>query len=604
MELLTKTLILCLALTLTNADVSLSKFVIHIDKQLDAAADDGLPHRCDDIEFDAITPDEKGIMYFFKGAHLWRGFNGPAQLSNESFKELDDLHHIGHVDAAFRMHNEENVGDHDHIYFFLDNQVFSYYNHTLEAGYPKEITEDFPGVPDHLDAAAECPKGECTADSVLFFKGHDVLVYDITNKEVKTKTWPHLPICTSAMRWQEHYYCFHGHNFTRFHPVTGEVDSGYPKDARKYFMKCADHDHQSHWHDDIEFDAITPDEEGLMFLFKGTHLWSGDDIPAQLFNESFKELDDLHHVGHVDAAFHMHNEENDHIYFFRDNQVFSYHNHTLEAGYPKEITEDFPGVPDHLDAVVQCPEEDCTADSVLFFKGHDVHVYDIVNKTVKTKSWPHLPICTSAIRWQERYYCFHGHNFSRFHPVTGEVDSGYPKDVRKYFIKCADHGKEQLVDKIDFHLLIAAKLTLILVQGNPFPCQKNPNNNAYNIFVHRHIVRPNFNRQSKTDWQAYINQQRLCNRPVQTFIEQSDQGNVEQICTGSGYQVLHGRNLCISSGTFLLYDLTVDNNCIVQTLTHGTRPVVVACDKIVNQCRPSHFQRYANQSPDKSVICR
>lgn len=55
----------------------------------------------------------------FSGAHLWRGFHGSAQLSNESFKELDDIHHIGHVDAAFRMHNKDNPDDHDHIYFFL-----------------------------------------------------------------------------------------------------------------------------------------------------------------------------------------------------------------------------------------------------------------------------------------------------------------------------------------------------------------------------------------------------------------------------------------------------------------------------------------------------
>jgi len=47
------------------------------------------------------------------------GYHGVAHLANESFKELDDLHHIGHVDAAFRMHNAENPDDHDHIYFFL-----------------------------------------------------------------------------------------------------------------------------------------------------------------------------------------------------------------------------------------------------------------------------------------------------------------------------------------------------------------------------------------------------------------------------------------------------------------------------------------------------
>lgn len=68
--------------------------------------------------------------------------------------------------------------------------------------------------------------------------GQDVHMYDLSTKAVKTKTWSHLPVCTSALRWLEHYYCFHGNNFTRFNPISGEVNGTYPKDARNYFMNC------------------------------------------------------------------------------------------------------------------------------------------------------------------------------------------------------------------------------------------------------------------------------------------------------------------------------------------------------------------------------
>ncbi|XP_041821914.1 hemopexin [Chelmon rostratus] len=359
MEHFTKILLLCLALAPTNGAPT---------HPHDAAADNGdthatLPDRCEGIEFDAISPDEKGITFFFKGAHLWKGFHGPAQLSNESFKELDDIHHIGHVDAAFRMHNADNPDDHDHIYFFLDDKVFSYYNHTLEDGYPKEIQEDFPGVPTHLDAAVECPKGECMADSVLFFKGHDVHIYDITTKTVKTKTWSHLPACTSALRWLEHYYCFHGHNFTRFNPVSGEVSGTYPKDARNYFMKCPNFGHggnsQAPKCSDVKIDAITTDDTGKTYFFAGpmymrldTHR---DGLHAFPITRAWQEV-----TRGVDAVFSY----TDKIYLIKNDQVYIYKataHYTLVEGYPKSLKEEL-GVEGHVDAAFVCPN------------GHTVHI--------------------------------------------------------------------------------------------------------------------------------------------------------------------------------------------------------------------------------------
>nr|AMW64454.1 warm temperature acclimation related 65kDa protein 2 [Scomberomorus niphonius] len=370
MKLLTKTLFLCLVICLTNGAPAHHEHAAVEDGGTDAA----LPDRCAGIEFDAITPDEKGTTFFFKDGYVWKGFGGAAHLSNESFKELDDIHNIGHVDAAFRMHNTEHPDEHDHVFFFLDDKVFSYFGHNLEDGYPKEIQEAFPGVPTHLDAAVECPKGECTADSVLFFKGHDVHVYDIATKTVKIKTWSHLPVCTSALRWLEHYYCFHGHNFTKFNSVSGEVNGTYPKDARSYFMSCPGFGHGGRYTvpkcSETKIDAITTDDAGKTYFFAG-HIYMRldthrDGLHAFPITRSWKEV-----TTGVDAVFSY----DDKIYLIKDDQVYIYKaagQYTLIEGYPKTLKEEL-GIEGHVDAAFVCPSEH----TVHIIQGQKMHDVDL-----------------------------------------------------------------------------------------------------------------------------------------------------------------------------------------------------------------------------------
>ncbi|XP_055764168.1 hemopexin-like [Salvelinus fontinalis] len=355
--LLSQTLCLCLALALSHAAPTLHDVMMadhDHDHHKDQAHPKANPDRCDGIEFDAIAPDEKGHTFFFKGDHLWNGFTGPAQVSSAFFKELD---HLGHVDAAFRMHNNEKPKDHDHIYFFLDDKVFSYYNHSLEDGYPKDIQLDFPGVPSHLDAAVECPKGECNSDSVLFFKGEVVYNYDIATQSIKERRWAHLPNCTSAFRWLEQYYCFHGHNFTRFHPVSGEVNRVYPKDARHYFMSCPNFGHGGEEKvpkcSEVTLDAITSDDSGKTYAFTGpiymrldTHRDGKHTFPIA---RTWKEV-----VSGVDAVFSY----SDKIYIIKGDQVYIYKSaapSTLIEGYPKSLKEEL-GIEGPVNAAFVCTD--------------------------------------------------------------------------------------------------------------------------------------------------------------------------------------------------------------------------------------------------------
>ncbi|KAJ8003719.1 hypothetical protein DPEC_G00151280 [Dallia pectoralis] len=360
MRLLFRTLFLGLAIALSYAapmphDVMLADH--HGDHLTNETQPEAQPDRCDGIEFDAIAPDEKGSTFFFKGDHVWKDFTGPAQLSKTYFKELDAHHQLGHVDAAFRMHNKEKPQDHDHIYLFLDDKVFSYYDHVLEDGYPKDIQLDFPGVPSHLDAAVECPSGECTSDSVLFFKGAEVYNYDLATQTVKQRQWAHLSNCTSTFRWLEHYYCFHGHNFTRFHPVTGEVRGTYPKDARHYFMKCPNFGHGGEAKapkcSDVTLDAITSDDTGKTYAFMGRIYMRldtrRDGKHAFPIERTWKEV-----ANGVDAVFSY----SDKIYIIKGDLVYIYKSavpSTLIEGYPKSLKEEL-GIDGPVNAAFVCAD--------------------------------------------------------------------------------------------------------------------------------------------------------------------------------------------------------------------------------------------------------
>nr|AID59463.1 Wap65-1 [Scophthalmus maximus] len=345
MKLLARTACLCLALALTWADSP--------EDHASAA-----PDRCvEGFELDAATVNEEGIPYFFQGDYLFKGFHGNADLANETFPELDEHHHLGHVDAAFRMHYEDNP-DHDHLFLFLDHTVFSYYQHKLEDGFPKNISEVFPGIPDHLDAAVECPKPECDEDSVIFLKGNKIYQYHVATKAVNEKEFSSMPNCTAAFRFMEHYYCFHGHMFSKFDPTTGDVHGRYPKEARVYFTRCSKFSEES---DHVErercsrvhLDAITSDNAGNMYAFRGHHFISKDEgndtLKADTIENAFKELH-----SEVDAVFSY----EDHLYMIKDDQVFLYkvgEPHTHLDGYPKPVKEEL-GIEGPIDAAFVCED--------------------------------------------------------------------------------------------------------------------------------------------------------------------------------------------------------------------------------------------------------
>ncbi|KAB5576865.1 hypothetical protein PHYPO_G00203420 [Pangasianodon hypophthalmus] len=318
--------------------------------------------RCKELVFDAAIENKEGVHYFFKDDHVFKGFHGDGELTNKTFPELDD-HLQGHVDAAFRMPSEDSPDHHEHLYFFLDDKVYSYENHKLEEGYPKTISEVFPGIPDHLDAAVECHKPDCPTNTVVFFKGHEIYHFDIDTKKVDEKEFKSMPNCSAAFRYTGHYYCLHGHDFSKFNPNTGEVHGKYPKEAREYFMSCPHYGEKTEEQhiereqcSHVHLDAITEDDDHDVFAFRGHHYLSKIDgkYHAGTIESAFKELHD-----DIDAAFSHEN----HIHIVKGDKVYIYNishtpgeAHTLRDGYPKSVKEAL-GLEGHIDAAFICPKE-------------------------------------------------------------------------------------------------------------------------------------------------------------------------------------------------------------------------------------------------------
>uniref|UniRef100_A0A8C6UXL8 Hemopexin a n=1 Tax=Neogobius melanostomus TaxID=47308 RepID=A0A8C6UXL8_9GOBI len=300
--------------------------------------------RCHDLETDAATVNQEGVPYFFKRDHLFKGFHGDAELANETFSELDDHHNLDHVDAALFMHHEDDPDLHNHFFFFLNEKVFSYYQNKVVEGYPKDISEVFPGIPDHLEAAVECPKIDCDEDSVIFFKGHDIYHYHMNTQTVDKKHFESMPNCTSAFHFMENYYCFHGHQFSKFNPKPERCTFGKTRE------KCSR----------VHLDALTSDDAGNVYAFR-----SDDNITVEAIDSAFKEIH-----SDLDAVFSYDN----HLYMIKDDNVHVYkigEPHIHLDGYPKTLKEEL-GVEGHVDTAMVCNDHPHIAHIIQGNKMFDV----------------------------------------------------------------------------------------------------------------------------------------------------------------------------------------------------------------------------------------
>ncbi|XP_044140725.1 hemopexin [Bufo gargarizans] len=403
----------------------------------------GTEDRCSDEGFGAITLDDKGVMHYFRGDSVWMGFQGPTQPLNKIFPGM-----TGPVDAAFRNHNENRALEHQRTYLFKGSLVWSYFEGQLVMGYPRLIGQEFPGVPDNLDAAVECHRGECRTDSILFFKGGHVYIYSAQEEPpIKQRQWAALGSCTATVRWLGRYYCFNDIYFTRFDPVSGQVLSPRPLDARDYFVRCPDrgHGHAARQNATLmsikdrcskrSFEAFSSDDKSWTYAYRGGWFFrldaSKDGWHAWPLSHTWKNLQ-----GTVDAVFNHENR----MYFIQGSQVIVYISDQMYIpvlGYPKPIQEEWEvsGVT-AVDAAFTCPH----SSDLYLLRGNKLILVDLNTRkrSGEDRTIIHADV-DSAMCNTHGLYLFHGQSFYHYKNVEELLSSKVapaPGNIASYFMDC------------------------------------------------------------------------------------------------------------------------------------------------------------------------
>ncbi|XP_060516534.1 matrix metalloproteinase-14 isoform X3 [Cylas formicarius] len=196
---------------------------------------------CEDSKFDTIFNSAEGYTYVFKGDKYWRlteesiapGY--PKKIS-EGWPGL-----TGKIDAAFTYKNGKT-------YFFKGSKYWRYKGRSMDGVYPKEISEGFTGIPNDLDAAMVWSGN----GKIYFYKGSKFWRFDPTQRPAVKNTYPKLisnwegvpDNLDAAFQWTNGYtYFYKGDAYYRFNDRAFAVDAvtpAFPRSTAYWWFGCKD----------------------------------------------------------------------------------------------------------------------------------------------------------------------------------------------------------------------------------------------------------------------------------------------------------------------------------------------------------------------------
>lgn len=176
---------------------------------------------CRNSKIDAVFNTGDGATYAFRDDKYFRltenaVADGYPKAISEGWPGLP-----GNIDAAFTYKNGKT-------YFFKGSKYWRYNGRTLDGEYPKEINEGFTGVPNNIDAAMVWGGN----GKIYFYKGSKFWRFDPLKRPPVKSTYPK-PISNwegvpenidAALQYTNGYtYFFKGDKYYRFNDRTFAV---------------------------------------------------------------------------------------------------------------------------------------------------------------------------------------------------------------------------------------------------------------------------------------------------------------------------------------------------------------------------------------------
>ncbi|XP_044266341.1 matrix metalloproteinase-19-like isoform X2 [Tribolium madens] len=195
---------------------------------------------CKNPKIDTIFNSAEGYTYIFKGDKYWKLTEesvapGYPKLISNGWPGLP-----GNIDAAFTYKNGKT-------YFFKGSKYWRYKGRKVDGDYPKEISEGFTGIPDDLDAAMVWSGN----GKIYFFKGAKFWRFDPSQRPPVKSTYPK-PISNwegvpnnldAAFKWTNGYtYFYKGDAYYRFNDRAFAVDKAnpaFPRAIAYWWLGCS-----------------------------------------------------------------------------------------------------------------------------------------------------------------------------------------------------------------------------------------------------------------------------------------------------------------------------------------------------------------------------